>query len=617
MNEVTIVKCPSCGMIISDTTTVCPACGMPVAGTAATDVSEVRTFIDRLDECDRQIALKGGKKRLAVYWPKNNVWLQLGWVILNIACIGFPMALSALLPLFGNGNLSKEENVKMQVVKNQVFFNPTSFSEGLRIADAQMEYLAHEKLNNTTAVWAKTWMNKAKEFYQLARQRGETNTDSLDRYLGKITKTHKRIKEKLGVIAAILIVWAIVCIAILSASMSNRAENRENDRNANQSNRSSTGKTQNATITPSSNGGMGVSVDEVRGTYVGETGSVIVIHENGTATYYWYGWDDLYDNNNWRLEDRKIIISLPAVQCDVAGNVVAVNEETVFESASMNWDDEKFIRINDTDMRYSTEQCDELLKQYFGDKADEAVARVKSSGMKTYECGNIRMTFPAGTAITDSNNSKSIAWTKDIQLYVGESENSTISDDAFVLNGEKIVDNLFATTNTNGVKQGHNKSKIAGYHCVANYYFVESNGLFMKLYAINEPERSKFVWVIAIATSKDLLNEVDSVLSLSSRIDGATKSVEVNNISAKNVTPTTKEALDKYEAFIDEYVAFMNRYNKATDVLVMYQEYMEKEMKLLEWTNTISALISVAKDDDALYAAFVLYRVSQKLDLIQ
>ena len=51
------------------------------------------------------------------------------------------------------------------------------------------------------------------------------------------------------------------------------------------------------------------------------------------------------------------------------------------------------------------------------------------------------------------------------------------------------------------------------------------------------------------------------------------------------MTPELKEALDSYEAFIDEYVEFMQTYKDSDDVVSMmseYSEYMQKYADAME-----------------------------------
>ena len=85
-------------------------------------------------------------------------------------------------------------------------------------------------------------------------------------------------------------------------------------------------------------------------------------------------------------------------------------------------------------------------------------------------------------------------------------------------------------------------------------------------------------------------------------------------VRADGVSPDFKEAMDAYEAFFDEYIAFMDKYEKAgspvsmlTDYLAFLQKYADTMQKFEEIdTDTLP-------DADAAYYLEVQLRIVKKL----
>lgn len=81
------------------------------------------------------------------------------------------------------------------------------------------------------------------------------------------------------------------------------------------------------------------------------------------------------------------------------------------------------------------------------------------------------------------------------------------------------------------------------------------------------------------------------------------------------VTPEFKETMDSYEAFYDEYIEFMNKYNSdGADIMSMLNDYMDMIDKLNEWSEKIDAIdeSALSPADDAYYLLVTL-RIEKKL----
>lgn len=218
--EGTIIKCPACGMIIDDTTTVCPACGTPIIG--AVNTNEIKIFVDELYEYDRRIALEDSRKRAMVYKPPRTIAAIIGWIVLNFFLIGFPIAVSLAVrvvrSLFKCGKMSEAEMMKAQFVRNKVFSTPSSTAEGVRVASVQLDLLANEKFNANTSTWARIWSIKAEEYYQLARRYGE-NLNMLDSHWFSIQNSNGKVNKKLGLYTIWAALWILFYICMYNSGV--------------------------------------------------------------------------------------------------------------------------------------------------------------------------------------------------------------------------------------------------------------------------------------------------------------------------------------------------------------------------------------------------------------
>ncbi len=99
--------------------------------------------------------------------------------------------------------------------------------------------------------------------------------------------------------------------------------------------------------------------------------------------------------------------------------------------------------------------------------------------------------------------------------------------------------------------------------------------------------------------------------------DSGSDSDSEAKVEPSDVTPSVKEALDEYEAFFDDYITFMKKYNKAdasdlNEMIDEYSNYIEK------YSDMYSKLIGMAGDfkvtsSDYKYYNEVLKRIEKKL----
>lgn len=106
-------------------------------------------------------------------------------------------------------------------------------------------------------------------------------------------------------------------------------------------------------------------LSSLEGTYVGSNGSVIVIHENKTADYYYDGYG-VSTSNAWKIENNKFYLTVNVLlfaetYADLpSGDVSVLN----IKSDSIFWDDEVFTKVNNNTETPSEEECQKLVKDF-------------------------------------------------------------------------------------------------------------------------------------------------------------------------------------------------------------------------------------------------------------
>ena len=89
----------------------------------------------------------------------------------------------------------------------------------------------------------------------------------------------------------------------------------------------------------------------------------------------------------------------------------------------------------------------------------------------------------------------------------------------------------------------------------------------------------------------------------------------VDNGDYSLVTPEFKATMDAYEAFYDQYIAFMKKYTSGQyDIMGMLNDYTEMIAQMDEWSRKIDAIdeTKLSPADDAYYLLVTL-RIEQKL----
>lgn len=140
-------------------------------------------------------------------------------------------------------------------------------------------------------------------------------------------------------------------------------------------------------------------------------------------------------------------------------------------------------------------------------------------------------------------------------------------------------------------------------------YYAQNDYTYIKPEPIPEPDLSS-----EPDTSEPEVNEPDANESNPVELDTSTASDSKVPASSDGITPEFKETMDSYEAFFDEYIAFMDKFETSDNTLAMLTEFSDYMTSYADTMDKLDAIdeseLSVA---DSIYYAEVSARISQKL----
>lgn len=144
---------------------------------------------------------------------------------------------------------------------------------------------------------------------------------------------------------------------------------------------------------------------------------------------------------------------------------------------------------------------------------------------------------------------------------------------------------------------------INGYHLSLNHR--DGDIMFIR---IDEPQ-------------EDLNDQAESTITPSpevTEIPETTEAPEIDNTASDKIRPEFKEAMDSYEAFINEYCEFMKKYSEASDedLPSMLSDYATYMSKYTDMTNQMNELEGEMNQAELQYYTEVSARVLQKLSEI-
>ena len=91
--------------------------------------------------------------------------------------------------------------------------------------------------------------------------------------------------------------------------------------------------------------GCGSKMKSFEGTYIGNSGSVMILYKDGTGQYQ-DGKSSSIEPAAWRIEDGKIIVYAEDLGYEIYADISTSTTSLLFQSDKSRWNDELFVKTN-------------------------------------------------------------------------------------------------------------------------------------------------------------------------------------------------------------------------------------------------------------------------------
>ena len=371
------------------------------------------------------------------------------------------------------------------------------------------------------------------------------------------------------------------------------------------------------------------------GTYIGKNGSVLTLFEDGFGDYY-YMQSGFMDRCSWSYENETLTVVYNGY--DLIAPIAASSAFRYTLSAAdedSRWVREEFFKVSNEMPKRSVEDCRQLLRDTL--KQSE-MDNFDSSLNQQYTIGNnSTVEIPFYWNEDKSQNGRFVAEEYDSEICVALlqffSSSADISNDDFNDIAADMWNDAFESNETPYVITAEPHKIYAGDYvgiqgtCKVS---TEEFPLYVTVAIINLPH-SKEIYTFNLITTENTIFKYDSdfnkiLASIAPAADATTSpdnTVPVDEKSAPDggsaetpsgITPELKEFLDSYEACVDRYIAFMEKYQNSGYSYSMMSDYLA----ILEEYNTFVEKAdayneSTMSREDLAYYVEVTSRISQKL----
>lgn len=367
--------------------------------------------------------------------------------------------------------------------------------------------------------------------------------------------------------------------------------------------------------------GCGQSAQKVMkklsGTYIGMNGSVLTLFPDGTTEYYYMASEDI-DKGSWNVEDG--LLSWSYQDYTISTDVSDPDTQSLYFDSTAGWTREEYKKVSsDTESR-DTKSCHQLLIDELGrpqmDNFDEELNKTCTIGTTT-----LQIPFYWMNAISDDDlityYAELDASTQDTAVLMVSHYDISLSDVVFEIAAPDFMTEIFASgtqlseatmVEYNGLKAVKSTGKVSS----------DSETLNNSVTVINVPDAEQMI-MIQLLTSDNTVFRYDSdcekiFRSISYQKPASGSAGSSGLVSSSEVSPDLKEFLDSYEAFMTEYVSFMQRYEDSDDVSSMLMDYFDMLYRLADFTEKADAYdTDEMSDADAAYYLEVMSRVTMML----
>lgn len=357
--------------------------------------------------------------------------------------------------------------------------------------------------------------------------------------------------------------------------------------------------------------GQDSSIEQVLGTYVGIHGSGLVLRDDGSAEYYWKEWPSV-ESVTWKYENNTVIVSSNNIGYDFYAEVPdGTVTSLLFKADSKSWTDENFVKTSDETKHLSKDDFVSLIEATLNIKLDTQQNGATNGGngySETIEVGKLTLNIPdyyvhTGETYTASEGN-SVAVLKfesqaidrpDFDELTPEQLDTVLSDTV-----DKMFNTYLSALDLNNTKKtGSSLFEHDGYYIKR----TEGEGIYVDE-KTGEKADAKFInyfvydgefvsCLMCLCTPKqgpkyerDFDNMIKESINSAPIVE---KEQTKENSDSKEAASGSKsaviEAIDSYEAFIDEYIELMQEVkNSPSDLTLLskYSEYMTKYTDLAE-----------------------------------
>lgn len=111
---------------------------------------------------------------------------------------------------------------------------------------------------------------------------------------------------------------------------------------------------------------------------IGNQGSAITMYDDGTADYYWIEGGGVKTDNVWSAKDNVLTIQVPSLNCDIYAEWDGKNNTLIFQSYSLNWDEEEFAVVSQIQKKPTAEEYRQVILAVYEQMAKKNAASEES-----------------------------------------------------------------------------------------------------------------------------------------------------------------------------------------------------------------------------------------------
>lgn len=111
---------------------------------------------------------------------------------------------------------------------------------------------------------------------------------------------------------------------------------------------------------------------------IGNQGSAITVYDDGTADYYWIEGGGVKTDNVWSTKDNMLTIQVPSLNCDIYAEWDGTNNTLLFQSDSLNWEEEEFVAVSQIQKKPTAEEYRQVILAAYEQMAKKSAASEES-----------------------------------------------------------------------------------------------------------------------------------------------------------------------------------------------------------------------------------------------